>query len=336
MFQKKIKLRNSYIGEGCKPYIIAEIGSNFNQDINIAKELIDVAAYSKVQAVKFQLFNASLLYPDKGKMYQIFKSIELNKLWIGELKKYARKKNLSFLCSPFDNISANYLNKMNIDAFKIASSEANNLKLIKQIAKFNKPMIISTGMCDLSDVLLVIEFLKEVKFKKLILMHCTTQYPVEYKNINLNVLNTFKKLFDFPIGFSDHTDNNFVAPIALGMGATVFEKHITLSKKMKGPDHFFALEPKELNEYVSNINFSYISLGSSNKEIIKFEKLNGRRDSIYAAKNINKGEVLNTKNIKIKRPLKGINIKYLNEVLKFKTNKKIKKNDSINWSDLDY
>ncbi len=334
MFKKKFKIRNDIISLSNKPYIIAEIGSNFNQDINIAKELIDVAAESKAQAVKFQLFNAHLLYPDKGEIYKIFKSIELNKKWISDLKTYSHKKNISFICSPFDTASAKFLNTQKIDAFKIASSEANNFQLLKTIASFKKPMILSTGMCDLSDILLVTEFLNEINFDNLSVMQCTTQYPVEYNNVNLNVIKTFKNLFNVPIGFSDHTTDVFTACAALGLGATIFEKHITLSRKMEGPDHFFALEPKELNEYVSNLNKIHKSLGSSIKNVIDFEKINGRRDSIFASKNLKKGDALNLSNILIKRPLSGVSLKYLNEILKFKINKKIKKNQPIKWSDL--
>ena len=322
----KIKLKDKIISDVNRPYVIAEIGSNFNQSINQAYKLIDIAKKCKADAAKFQLFRAKSLYPNNKKMFKIFKSVELNPNWIKLLKEYCRKKNIHFLVSPFDQESLQVLKKNNLFAYKIASSEATNFKLINNIAKTHKPIFLSTGMCDLDDVRKAIKLINN---KNIVLMQCYSSYPLQEKDTNLNVLSTYKKNFNVILGYSDHTLGVDSAIVALGLGARVFEKHITLNKKMKGPDHFYAMEPGEFTDYVFRIHEAYKMLGRSEKDLIKFEKKFGRREGLYFKKNLSLGQKIYKSAIEIKKPARGMRSKYINKILNKKLKKKAQKGQPI-------
>ncbi len=334
MFEKNIFIDSIEIGSETRPYVIAEAGSNFNQSLDMAKELIDVAADSGAQAVKFQLFKAELLYPDRGDTYRLFKSIELNEKWVPILKTYSDKKGISFLASPFDIGSVNTLEKINVSAYKIASSEIVDIKLLIEIAKKKKPMIISTGMSDIIDVKEALNTCLLQNNKKVILLQCGALYPIPAEQINLNVLKTYKNLYGGPIGFSDHSMNNIAAIVAVGLGARVFEKHFTLDKELDGPDHSYAIEPNELKKYVSEIQEAFLSLGSEEKNLLERERYEGRRLGLYAAKNISQGDSLTPENVCIKRPAIGIRSRYRQSVLGFNVKINIKKGDPIFWHDI--
>ncbi|MCK4828485.1 N-acetylneuraminate synthase family protein, partial [bacterium] len=191
MLKSEFNLGNCKIGAGAKPFIIAEIGSNFNQSKKIAKNLIEKAANSRVDAVKFQLFRADLLYPDHGPMYDIFKSIQLNPDWISELISFANEHELEFLCSAFDRFSADILETAGVKGYKIASSEATNLPLLYYIASKNKPMIISTGMCDMVDVEEAVSVCNAVGNSTLVLLQCGSMYPLPPELSHLRVMRVF-------------------------------------------------------------------------------------------------------------------------------------------------
>ena len=319
--------KDNFIDKFRKPYIIAEIGSNFNQDIKTAYKLIVAAKSSGAQAVKFQLFNAKKLYPKDLKMYNLFKSIELDYKWIPKLKKFSENNNIEFLSSAFDENSINILEDNNIIAHKIASSEATNLKLLKFLAKTKKPIILSTGMCDIDDIKKAYNIFKN---NDLTIMQCCSVYPLNNIDVNLNVLKDYKKNFPSArLGFSDHTTGNIAAITSIGLGAVVFEKHLTLDKKSKGPDHFYALEPKELKKYIRDINISFTCLGSQKKELLLQEKMYGRREGLYAKINLDKNKRLNKYNIYSKRPSLGIRAKYKNKIIGLKIIKKIFKDEPI-------
>ncbi len=317
-----------------RPYIIAEIGSNFNQSLMKAKELIKVASDCNANAVKFQLFKSEELYPDKKGLYKIFKEIELNPEWISKLKSYSKRLGLDFIVSPFDMKSVDILEKANLDIYKIASSETTNLSLLRYIAKKNKPIIISTGMCDMIDIEEAIEVVKNQGNLQLSLLQCGSVYPLPIKYTNLKVISSLSKRFNVPIGLSDHTLNNIAGITAVGLGACIFEKHITLNKSDLGPDHFYAQEPHEFKNYVRDINDAYKCLGSSKKVMLEEEKRIGRREGLYAAKNLTKGSLLKEKDLIIKRPALGIRSRFYNSVLGSKVRKNIKKNEPINWNNL--
>jgi len=309
------------------PYIIAEIGSNFNQNINTAYKLIGEAKAAGAHAVKFQLFNAKKLYPNDVKMFNLFKSIELNPKWISKLKKFSDNINIDFLSSAFDEDSIKILESNNIVAHKVASSETCNVKLLKFFANTKKPIFLSTGMCDLDDIKKAYNLLKN---NVLTIMQCCSVYPLNHIDANLKVLKNYKK--EFPrarIGFSDHTTGNIAAITAVGLGATVFEKHLTLNKKSKGPDHFYSLEPKELKNYINDIIVSYSCLGSENKELLPAERIHGRREGLYAKIDLNKNHKLEKQDIYSKGPALGIRSKYKNKVVGLKIKYKILKDQPI-------
>lgn len=319
--------KNIFVEKFCKPYIIAEIGSNFNQNLNTAYKLIIAAKSSGAHAVKFQLFKAEKLYPKDVKMFNLFKSIELDYKWIPKLKKFSESLNIDFLSSAFDRESINILEDNNVVAHKVPSSEACNIELLEFFAKTKKPIILSTGMCDMDDIQKAYNLFKN---NELIIMQCCSIYPLNNIDTNLNVLKKYRKKFrKAKLGFSDHTTESIAAITAVGLEAIVFEKHLTLNKKSKGPDHFYALEPKELKSYIKDINISFLCLGSEKKDLLPQEKIYGRREGLYARTDLDKNEKLYKNNIYFKRPALGIRSKYINRVIGLKIKKKIFKDHPI-------
>lgn len=298
-----------------KPYIIAEIGSNFNQDLNLAFKLIKASKTAGADAVKFQLFQAKKLYPKDKKMFTIFKSIELNKAWIKPLSDFCKNIGIDFIVSPFDIESANLLKKNNLNFYKIASSELTNLKLINHLSRINKTIILSTGMSDMIDVKMAISTCLKNKNNDIVLMQCGSMYPLPEKFSNLNVLKVFKKKFPFKIGFSDHTLGLFSAIVAVGAGAEVFEKHITMNKKSNGPDHFYALNPQQFKKYVNNINRAYLNLGSFIKELLPDERRYGRRDGLYYKNDMSKGIIVKKNHFIKRRPALDFRARDINKIL---------------------
>jgi sialic acid synthase SpsE len=305
--KKKISLVN-------KPYIIAEIGSNFNQNFVKAKKLILQAKYCGVDAVKFQLFKSKKLYPDDKKMYKIFKSTELNPKWIPKLKKFAEKCKLDFLCSCFDLESAKILYNYNLRIHKIASSEIENYDLSSYLIKTKKPILLSTGMSDIKDVKNILKIAKKFKNNKIVIMQCTSMYPLSDSDVNLNVLKTYAR-FGYVLGFSDHTLNEVASLTAVGLGARVFEKHFTLNKKDKGPDHIISINPKEMKNYVKKINQAFIQLGSDKKDLVPFEKKFCRRKGVYFSKSLKRGTKIKKNFLKIKAPAMGLRARDINSAI---------------------
>ncbi len=314
-----------------KSYIIAEIGSNFNQSKKLAFKMIKAAKKIGADAVKFQLFNAKKMYPNDDKMYRLFKSIELNPKWIKDLKNYCKKNKIDFLCSVFDLESAKLVNNY-VRYHKVASSEATNYDLLKYLLKTKKKILFSTGMCDIKDVENFLNLAKKYKNKDIILMQCGSMYPIPSNHVNLNVLKTYNK-YKCQLGFSDHTIGFEAAMCARAIGAEYFEKHFTLNKKLKGPDHFFAAEPLELKNYIKKIALVENLLGKSSKEMLPDEKKFGRRDGIYCLRNIKKGTIIKKEFIYIKRPALGIRSRDINDVIGKKIISNKRKNSPIFKSD---
>jgi len=317
-----------------KPYIIAEIGSNHDQSIDKAFRMIDLAAEAGVHAVKFQLFKADKMYPAGTKMYDIFKSIELNTDWLPKLVKHCRKVGVQFMASPFDEESASLLEDIGVNAYKIASSEITNPGLLSHIALFNKPMFISTGMCDLFDVYDAVECCKRTGNTQIALLQCGAMYPIPLEHVNLCVMDTFSMLYGCPVGLSDHTRGMVAAVAAVGRGACVIEKHITLDRNSDGPDHFFAMEPDELKVFIQMINDAYKCLGSPEKKMLPEERIQGRRESLYAARDIAKGVVLEENDIIIQKPAGGIRKRHFHTVLGSVSKKSFAMGDALKWDGL--
>ena len=306
-----------------KIIIIAEAGVNHNGSITNAKKLIDAAARAGADIIKFQTFTASSLLTLKTpkakyqlkhtkkneSQFQMLKKLELSKEDHKILITYSKKKNIEFLSSAFDISSARLLKSMKINKIKIASGEIINLPFLKYVGKQNKFTILSTGMANMYEIKNAIKILTKngLERKKLHVLHCTTSYPTKYQDVNLNAIKYLKDKLKINVGYSDHTLGDQVAIAAAAIGSTVIEKHITLNRKMKGPDHTTSLEPNEFKDMVKSIRIIEESMGIKKKLLTNAEKENKKiiRKSIFALKKISKGEILTEKNICIKRPGTG-------------------------------
>jgi N,N'-diacetyllegionaminate synthase len=305
-----------------KTFIIAEAGVNHNGSIDLAKRLIDKAVWSGVDAVKFQTFTADKLVTKTAKkadyqnkttteksQYEMLKKLELKTQDFQILKDYCNKKGIKFMSSPFDLDSIDLLKKIGLDIWKIPSGEITNYPYLKKIAEFKQKIIMSTGMANLSEIESALDLLKENGATDISVLHCNTEYPTPFRDVNLNAMLTIKEAFKVSIGYSDHTKGIEIPTAAVALGAEVIEKHFTLDTSMKGPDHKASLEPEELKNMIDAIRNVEKALGNGIKKPSKSEAKNKdiARKSIVAAKDIEKGELFTEDNLTIKRPGDGIN-----------------------------
>jgi len=314
-----------------KVFIIAEAGVNHNGDMELAKKLIEKAAWAGADAVKFQSFKADKLVSKDTKkaeyqkettgtdesQYEMIKRLELDWNKHEELISYCKDKNIMFLSSAFDLDSIDLLNKLNMEIWKVPSGEITNLPYLRKIAKLDKEIIVSTGMANLSEIEKCLDVLKQNGAKNIKVLHCNTEYPTPMRDVNLNAMKTIKEAFKVEIGYSDHTLGIEIPIAAVAMGAKVIEKHFTLDKTMEGPDHRSSLEPEELKLMVNSIRNIEVALGNGIKKPSNSEKKNKEiaRKSIVAAKEISKGEKLTEENLAIKRPGTGISPMKWDEVI---------------------
>ena len=331
MLKNQLNIGETTVGGGSDPYVIAEVGSNFDKSLDKAKKLIDVAKEAGANAVKFQLFRADVLYPNRDGLYDIFKSIELDAEWVPVLDKHARDQGLHFMASAFDMVSIDVLEEVNAPAHKVASSETTNLGFLHKLASTGKPMIISTGMCDMVDVEEAVSACLGAGNNQIVLLQCGSMYPLPNKLANLRVIQSLAERFNCPVGFSDHTLDQTAAITAVGLGATVFEKHYTLDKKSAGPDHLYALEPDELKSYVAAIHEAHEALGSGDKQMLPEEKEQGRREGLYIGRNMVKGETITSADIVIKRPAIGLRARYASAVVGATLAKALDKGQPLSW-----
>lgn len=308
-----------------KLLIIAEAGVNHNGDIDIAKKLVDVAAESGADIVKFQTAKAENVVSRFAKKaeYQIENTgngaesqLEMiQKLVLDDsawsiLIDYCKQKNIKFLSTPFDLESVDLLHNLGLKIFKIPSGEITNLPYLRKIGKYNKQVILSTGMANLGEIESAIAVLVDsgTKRENITLLQCNTEYPTPFADVNLKAMKSLKKAFRLPVGYSDHTPGIAIPLAAVGMGAKVIEKHFTLDKNMEGPDHKASLEPCELKAMVQGIREIELALGDGIKQTSASEAKNKpiARKSIVANCAIKKGEILSESNLYTKRPAGGI------------------------------
>ena len=326
-----------------KIIIIAEAGGNHNGSLKKAYKLVDIAKKAGADYVKFQTFKAETLvsknapkakYQKKNvkkiSHYELIKKLEMSYDMHIKIIKYCKQKKIKFLSSPFCIDSFDLLRKFNLDFIKIPSGEITNLPLLRHIRKFNNDIILSTGMSNLNEIRKALKILKN-KSRKIILLHCNTEYPTPINDINLNAMQTLKKRFKLEVGYSDHSLGTQVPIIAASLGAKVIEKHFTISKKMVGPDHVASLNPKELISMVKAIRSTEIILGKSKKFVSNSEKKNVliARKSLFAACDIKKGEKFSLSNLVCLRPGSGISPINIDQVCKRKAKKNILKGQLI-------
>ena len=313
-----------------KPYIIAEIGSNHNGILKNAYKLIDVAKNSGASAVKFQLFKHNEFIGLSKQNYRELKKNELPKKWLKKLERYCNSKKIELFFSVFGKTSLKMLSNLKtVKTVKIASSECTNLNLLSLVARRFDTIILSTGMSLESDIVKAKEILELYGAKKIIVMHCVADYPTKIKEMNLNYFNTLKNLNFFNIGLSDHSLTDISSIVSIGLGASYFEKHITLNKQGIGPDNFYSSLPHEFKRYVKSLKNANISLGKNKKVISSAEKKFGRRKGIYASKNLKRGQVIKRNHIITKIPNIGIRDIYVDTIIGKKTTKTILKNNPI-------
>ncbi len=344
-----IKIANKIIGAPASCFVIAEAGVNHNGIIQLAKKLVDAAVRAGADAVKFQIFKADdLVVPDAPKaryqntadkssnQYQMLKKLELSQQEFRQVFNYCRKKKIIFLATPFDSSAAAFLNDLGVAAFKISSGDMDNIPLLLQVARYNKPLIISTGMSDLNDVQDAVEAVYSTGNKKVILLHCTSDYPAKYREVNLRAIEALKNKFNLLVGYSDHTSGFEVAIAAVARGCCVLEKHFTLNKCLPGPDHRASLEPGEFKEMVRAIRNVETALGSGVKKITKSEAAVKKtaRKSIVADVFIPKGKSIQPQMLVIKRPGIGISARHLGRVVGRIAKRSITKNELIKFKDL--
>lgn len=313
-----------------KVLIIAEAGVNHNGDIRLAYEMIDRAAESGADIIKFQTAKPELVISrfapkaeyqiqttgDAESQLEMCKRIHLKFEDYIPLKKYCEEQGIEFLSTPFDLESIEFLEKLGMRLWKIPSGEITNLPYLIRIAKTGKPVILSTGMCNMEEVKQAVELLKKHGSGEITLLHCTTEYPAPYEDVNLRAMVTMRQIMNLPVGYSDHTTGLVIPVAAAAMGAVVIEKHFTLDKKMEGPDHKASLEPDELSQMVEQIRIVEAAMGDGRKVPSKSEQRNIAiaRKSIVAARTIKKGELLTEETITTKRPGNGISPMHWNDV----------------------
>lgn len=328
--------------------IIAEAGVNHNGSLELAKQLIDKAIEAGVDIIKFQTFKSEKLVSKAAKQaeYQqrnmgnkaegqlaMLKKLELTQQDHEELIDYCNKKGIRFFSTAFDMDSIDYLHTLNMGLWKIPSGEITNYPYLRKIAQYHEPVILSTGMCELSDIEAALKVLLEFGLQKeqITILHCNTEYPTPYQDVNLKAMLEIEEKFGVKIGYSDHTKGIEVPIAAVALGATVIEKHFTLDKNMEGPDHKASLEPNELKAMVSAIRHIELALGTGHKTISESERKNIEiaRKSIVAAYPIKTGELFTEDNLTVKRPGNGISPMRWNEVLGTRATKDFEEEEVI-------
>ncbi len=334
-----------------KTLIIAEAGVNHNGDINLAKQLIDVAAEAGADFVKFQTFKADKLVSKDAKkadyqaknlndgdqsQYNMLKKLELSEEQHHELLQYSNSKGIKFLSTGFDEESVDFLDQLGIELFKIPSGEITNLPYLKHIAKKSKPVILSTGMATLSEIEAALSVIEEAALNAdVTVLHCNTEYPTPMQDVNLKAMNTIGDAFKVKVGYSDHTLGIEVPIAAVALGALVIEKHFTTDRNLPGPDHKASLEPEELKAMVSairNIEKALAGTGKKKPSASEAKNRNIARKSIHVKKEIHSGEFFSLENLVMQRPGDGISPMDLPLVLGRKSTKDLPAGEKLNWS----
>lgn len=317
-----------------KVFIIAEAGVNHNGDLKIAKAMIDVASESGADAVKFQTFNSTSIVSKKAdkaeyqkkntndaveSQLEMVQKLELSEADHHELIAHCKTKNIQFLSTPFDHESIDLLDRLGLKTLKIPSGEITNLPYLRQIGRLGKQLILSTGMANMGEIEAALNVLTAAGTRKenITVLHANTEYPTPMQDVNLRAMQTIANTFDVKVGYSDHTLGIEVDIAAVALGACIIEKHFTLDRSMKGPDHKASLEPQELSDMVKAIRNIELALGSGIKQASPSESKNIpiARKSLIAKTAIKKGDVFTEANLTTKRPGSGISPMRWDDVL---------------------
>ena len=318
-----VQISDRLVGPGQFCLIIAEAGVNHNGDMHLAHQLIDAASEAGADAVKFQSFvTEELITPEApkaeyqvettgepGSQYKMLKGLELSADEQAELKAHCEQMGILYLCTPYENTSVGMLDRMGVVAFKIASTDTTNLPLLRYVASKGRPVILSTGMSTLGEVEQAVNTLRAGGLDdKIVILHCTSEYPAPVREANLRAILTMQQAFGCPVGFSDHTPGLGASPWAVAVGACVIEKHFTLDRNMVGPDHRASLEPDELSALVRTVRDVEAALGNGMKRPMPSELPNKplMQKSLVARRGIRAGDTITSDDLTCKRPGFGL------------------------------
>lgn len=345
-----MKLGKKHVGEGHPCYIIAEIGSNHNKSKETAYKLIDMACDAKVDAIKFQTLKGKDIpnsnipanaYGDyeivKGKKYwsEVLDELALPYEWHEELFAYARSKGITVCSTPESIEAVELLESLDVPFYKVASMDIKHKALLQRIGETRKPVILSSGIATVQDLMIAVDTLKESGSEQLAILHCVSDYPPRYDYMSLDMIKHYSEVFkDVIIGLSDHSEENFLDCVAVSMGARIIEKHITLDKNQSGPDHGFALDAKGLKELVSIVRKTEQAILISDElHERKLHKSDLYGRSVICITDKRSGERLEVEDIDYKRPGSGISPMEADKLIGLKLNKNILANHVLSWED---
>lgn len=346
-----LSIQGKKIGESYPPFIIAEAGVNHNGDFKRAIKLIDVAARAGADAIKFQTFKAHEVVTQsagmakyqeknlgkKGAQLDMLSMLELRDAWYPKLITRCAQKGIIFLSTPHGGFaSVDLLEKLRVPAFKFGSGDLTNIPLLVYAARFGKPMILGTGMATMQEVKRAVEAIRtQGHNKKIIVLHCTTNYPCPPDEVNLKAMNVMEKELGVPVGYSDHTLGTQVPIMAATLGAVVIEKHFTLDTSLPGPDHACSLEPEELGQMISAVRLVKVFMGSSKKmpTIHEIAIMASVRKSVVTVRAIKKGELFTKDNIAIKRPAGGLKPELYSRIIGSKSTRTLSADHIISHKD---
>lgn len=350
-FNQEIKLGNRTIGANYPTYFIAEIGGNFDGDIEKAKRLIKAAKEAGADCAKFQTFTAETIVSEGGfskmtlhgvhgswgrTVSEVFKDVEFPMEWHEELAAYCQEVGIDFSTSPYFKEAVDLCEEMKLPFIKIGSGEITWLEMIEYIASKGIPIMLATGDATMAEIDEAVRTIEKTGNKNLVLMQCITNYPSKIESANVNVLKTYQNAFGCLTGYSDHSPGHVVALASVVLGGRVIEKHFTLNKKDKGPDHPHSMEPDEFKLMVESIREVEKAMGSTRKEVVEEEgeTVFVQRRCLYAKKDLKAGQIISEEDIDVLRPALGIPPKYKQTIIGKKINKDIPARDPIFWEDI--
>jgi pseudaminic acid synthase len=346
---KDIAFEGVTIGQSHKPFVIAEMSGNHNNSLEKALSIIDAAADAGAHAIKLQTYTADTLTINvshgefyvsdtnslwKGRsLYDLYQEASTPWEWHPALFERAKQRGIICFSTPFDETAVDFLESLNMSVYKVASFENNHLPLLKKIASTGKPVIMSTGISNLSDIEIAVKTLKDNGCEDLILLKCTSTYPATPENTNVLTIPHMSQLFNCHVGLSDHTLGVGTSIASVALGARVIEKHFTIDRSEGGVDAAFSMEPHEFKTLVEETERAFLSLGNVTYGILKDEEKSiGFKRSIYIVEDINEGDILTKNNIRIIRPGHGLHPKYFDELLGKKINKSVKKGTALTFN----
>jgi N-acetylneuraminate synthase len=348
---EKLRLGSRWAGAGEHPFVIAEIGSNHNGDMNLCRQLIDAAAEAGADAVKFQSWTESSLiaeeeyarnteYADKkrhfGSLRDMVRAYQFTAAQHREAKAHCRERGILFCSTPFSNAEADLLEELDVPLFKIASMDVTNIPFLRYVARKHRPMIISTGMATLGEVEEAVSTVRAEGNHEIALLHCVSIYPPDPAAIHLRNIATLRSAFDVPTGFSDHTLGIAIPLAAIALGACVIEKHFTLDKEMPGWDHAISADPAEMRRIVEDGRSVCAALGNSARTVseAEMEKRKKFRRSIVIKRAFSRGHILSEDDLSAKRPGTGIAVSEMKYVIGRTLARDLQADQVIGWKDL--